>query len=89
MATDRGLLIAAGAVCAALTMALHTWIPNGAANLGSLFQTSLPWAGLSIPVFLLARGRRRPGPRDRLGLPLRRDPHRQTIRAIRAIRTIR
>ncbi|WP_240803617.1 endonuclease/exonuclease/phosphatase family protein [Streptomyces sp. A0592] len=53
-ATGRGRLIAAGAVCAALTMALHTWIPNGAFNLGSLFQTFLPWAGLSVPVLLLA-----------------------------------
>ncbi|MFF0216086.1 endonuclease/exonuclease/phosphatase family protein [Streptomyces vinaceus] len=46
--------IAAAAVCAALTMALHTLIPNGAVNLGSLFQTFLPWAGLSVPVLLLA-----------------------------------
>ncbi|MEV7557687.1 endonuclease/exonuclease/phosphatase family protein [Streptomyces sp. NPDC089795] len=59
MATGRGLLIAAGAVCAALTMALHTWIPNGAVNLGSLFQTFLPWAGLSVPVLLLAAAVRR------------------------------
>ncbi|MGO4463034.1 endonuclease/exonuclease/phosphatase family protein [Streptomyces sp. M-16] len=59
MATDRGLLIAADAVFAALTMALHTWIPNGAANLGSLFQTFLPWAGLSAPVLLLAAAVRR------------------------------
>ncbi|WP_430727690.1 endonuclease/exonuclease/phosphatase family protein [Streptomyces virginiae] len=55
----RGLVIAAGAVCAALTMALHTWIPNGAVNLGSLFQTFLPWAGLSIPVLLVAAAVRR------------------------------
>ncbi|WP_405445425.1 endonuclease/exonuclease/phosphatase family protein [Streptomyces erythrochromogenes] len=55
----RGLLIAVGAVCAALTMALHPWIPNGAVNLGSLFQTFLPWAGLSIPVLLVAAAVRR------------------------------
>lgn len=58
-ATGRGLPIAAGAVCAALTMALYTWIPNGPFNLGSLFQTFLPWAGLSIPVLLLAAAIRR------------------------------
>ncbi|MFE9928648.1 endonuclease/exonuclease/phosphatase family protein [Streptomyces sp. NPDC005533] len=59
MATGRGRLIAAGAVCAALTMALNTWIPNGLVNLGSLFQTFLPWAGLSVPVLLLAAAVRR------------------------------
>ncbi|MET8756023.1 endonuclease/exonuclease/phosphatase family protein [Streptomyces sp. NPDC004667] len=57
--TGRDLLIVAGAVCAALTMALHDWIPNGAVNLGSLFQTFLPWAGLSVPVLLLAAAVRR------------------------------
>ncbi|MER6443912.1 endonuclease/exonuclease/phosphatase family protein [Streptomyces venezuelae] len=40
-------------------MALHTWIPNGPVNLGSLFQTFLPWAGLSVPVLLLAAAVRR------------------------------
>ncbi|MFE2324774.1 endonuclease/exonuclease/phosphatase family protein [Streptomyces sp. NPDC059385] len=40
-------------------MALHDWIPNGAVNLGSLFQTFLPWAGLSVPVLLLAAAVRR------------------------------
>nr|WP_308289165.1 endonuclease/exonuclease/phosphatase family protein [Streptomyces erythrochromogenes] len=55
----RGLLIATGAVCAALTMALHTRIPNAAVNLGSLFQTFLPWAGLSVPVLLVAAAVRR------------------------------
>ncbi|MFJ3882801.1 endonuclease/exonuclease/phosphatase family protein [Streptomyces sp. NPDC090077] len=58
-AARRDLLIAAGAVCAALMMALHDWIPNGAFNLGSLFQTFLPWAGLSVPVLLLAAAVRR------------------------------
>ncbi|MFE7093179.1 endonuclease/exonuclease/phosphatase family protein [Streptomyces erythrochromogenes] len=52
-------MIAAGAACAALTMALHTSIPNGAVNLGSLFQTFLPWAGLSVPVLLAAAAARR------------------------------
>ncbi|KPI14247.1 Endonuclease/exonuclease/phosphatase [Actinobacteria bacterium OV450] len=59
VSTGRGRLTAAGAVCAALTMALHTWIPNGAVNLGSLFQTFLPWAGLSVPVLLLVAAVRR------------------------------
>ncbi|MEU8776631.1 endonuclease/exonuclease/phosphatase family protein [Streptomyces sp. NPDC048606] len=57
--SGRGRLIAAGAVCAALTMALHTWIPNAVLNLGSLFQTFLPWAGLSVPVLLVAAAVRR------------------------------
>ncbi len=55
----RGLLIAAGAVCAALMMALHTRIPNGAANFASLFQTFLPWVGLTVPVLLVAAAVRR------------------------------
>ncbi|WP_030770057.1 hypothetical protein [Streptomyces sp. NRRL F-2664] len=55
----RDSLIAAVAVCAALTMTLHTRIPNGAANLGSLFQTFLPWAGLTVPVLLGAAAVRR------------------------------
>lgn len=57
--TGRGRPVAAGAVCAALAMALHAWIPNGAVNLGSLFQTFLPWAGLSVPVLLVAAAVRR------------------------------
>ncbi|MFF3722291.1 endonuclease/exonuclease/phosphatase family protein [Streptomyces erythrochromogenes] len=40
-------------------MALHAGIPNGAVNLGSLFQTFLPWAGLSVPVLLVAAAVRR------------------------------
>ncbi|WP_435845588.1 endonuclease/exonuclease/phosphatase family protein [Streptomyces erythrochromogenes] len=55
----RGSLIAAGAACAALLMALHARIPNGPVNLGSLFQTFLPWAGLSVPVLLAAAAARR------------------------------
>ncbi|MET9854535.1 endonuclease/exonuclease/phosphatase family protein [Streptomyces sp. NPDC006450] len=55
----RGRLIAAAAVCSALLMALHAWIPNGAGNLGSLFQTFLPWAGLSVPVLLALAAVRR------------------------------
>ncbi|GGS91577.1 membrane protein [Streptomyces toxytricini] len=55
----RGSLIAAAAVCAALMMALHTRIPNGAANFGSLFQTFLPWVGLTVPVLLVAAAVRR------------------------------
>ncbi|MFD9007758.1 endonuclease/exonuclease/phosphatase family protein [Streptomyces sp. NPDC059552] len=40
-------------------MSLHTRIPNGAVNLGSLFQTFLPWAGLGVPVLLVAAAVRR------------------------------
>ncbi|MFE9559980.1 endonuclease/exonuclease/phosphatase family protein [Streptomyces sp. NPDC006487] len=55
----RGRLIAAAALCCALLMALHAWIPNGVGNLGSLFQTFLPWAGLSVPVLLALAAVRR------------------------------
>ncbi|MFK4196876.1 endonuclease/exonuclease/phosphatase family protein [Streptomyces sp. NPDC033754] len=48
----RGRLIAGFALCAALLMALHARIPNGFGQLGSLFETFLPWAGLSVPVLL-------------------------------------
>ncbi|MEV6956249.1 endonuclease/exonuclease/phosphatase family protein [Streptomyces sp. NPDC051183] len=40
-------------------MALSAWIPNVAGNLGSLFQTFLPWAGLGVPVLLVAAAVRR------------------------------
>ncbi|MFJ3903687.1 endonuclease/exonuclease/phosphatase family protein [Streptomyces sp. NPDC090025] len=59
----RGRLIAGFAVCAALLMALlmalHAWIPNGFGQLGSLFETFLPWAGLSVPVLLALAAVRR------------------------------
>ncbi|MFF3213071.1 endonuclease/exonuclease/phosphatase family protein [Streptomyces sp. NPDC002886] len=48
----RGWLVAAAALCGALVMALHAHVPNGFGNLGSLFQTFLPWAWLSVPALL-------------------------------------
>ncbi|WP_425474066.1 endonuclease/exonuclease/phosphatase family protein [Streptomyces qinzhouensis] len=45
------MLAAAGLFWAGL-MALHDRIPNGFGNLGSLFQTLLPWAGSAVPVLL-------------------------------------
>ncbi|MGW4206079.1 endonuclease/exonuclease/phosphatase family protein [Streptomyces sp. NPDC004726] len=51
-------LTAAALLCAAL-MALHGRIPNEVGDLGSLFQTLLPWMGLSVPVLLAAAAVRR------------------------------
>ncbi|WNF28043.1 endonuclease/exonuclease/phosphatase family protein [Streptomyces sp. C11-1] len=45
--------VAAAAVVWAALMALHAWIPNSVGNAGSLFQTLLPWTGLSVPVLLV------------------------------------
>ncbi|SFL90413.1 endonuclease/exonuclease/phosphatase family protein [Streptomyces pini] len=50
----RGLLLALLAVLVALLMALHSRMPNRVGNLGSLLETFLPWAGLAIPLLLLA-----------------------------------
>ncbi|MFF2700316.1 endonuclease/exonuclease/phosphatase family protein [Streptomyces cyaneofuscatus] len=36
----------------AALMALHAHLPNTALNLGSLFQTLLPWTGLAVPALL-------------------------------------
>lgn len=55
----RGRVIAAAAMCSALVMALHGHVPNGPGNLGSLFQTFLPWAGLSVPALLVTAAVRR------------------------------
>lgn len=55
----RGWLVAAAALCGALVMALHAHVPNGFGNLGSLFQTFLPWAGLSVPALLALAAVRR------------------------------
>lgn len=46
----RGWVIAALAVLVALSMVLHSHIPNRVGNLGSLLETFLPWLGLTIPV---------------------------------------
>ncbi|MFJ1590515.1 endonuclease/exonuclease/phosphatase family protein [Kitasatospora albolonga] len=52
------MLCCTALLCAAL-MALHTVIPNAALNLGSLFQTLLPWTGLAVPVLLVLAAVRR------------------------------
>ncbi|MFJ2738235.1 endonuclease/exonuclease/phosphatase family protein [Streptomyces sp. NPDC087440] len=44
----RGWGVSAGAVLCALLMALHSLVPNGFGNLGSLWQTLLPWSGLGV-----------------------------------------
>lgn len=54
----RGWLVTA-AMGGALVMALHAHVPNGFGNLGSLFQTFVPWAGLSVPALLALAAVRR------------------------------
>lgn len=49
----RGRLAAALAATSALVMLGHGHVPDGAGHLGSLVETVLPWAGLSVPVLLL------------------------------------
>ncbi|MFG2733572.1 endonuclease/exonuclease/phosphatase family protein [Streptomyces harbinensis] len=55
----RGVIVAVAAVLLALTMLLHSRIPNRIGNLGSLLETFLPWAGLAIPVLALCAVLRR------------------------------
>ncbi|MEE1739831.1 endonuclease/exonuclease/phosphatase family protein [Streptomyces sp. BE147] len=54
-----GVLLAATALLCAALMALHGQIPNTIGHLGSLFQTLLPWTGLSVLVLLVAAALRR------------------------------
>ncbi|MEU7042274.1 endonuclease/exonuclease/phosphatase family protein [Streptomyces varsoviensis] len=49
----RGLILAALAVILGLLMAFHASLPNDIGNLGSLFETFLPWFGLAVPVLLV------------------------------------
>ncbi|MEU9608290.1 endonuclease/exonuclease/phosphatase family protein [Streptomyces sp. NPDC048057] len=51
-ARPRGRVLAAAGVLWAGLMALHGQVPNGFGNLGSLFQTWLPWTGIAVPVLL-------------------------------------
>jgi vancomycin resistance protein VanJ len=55
----RGLLLAALALVLGLALALHAEVPNAVGNLGSLWETFLPWGGLLIPVLLVAAVLRR------------------------------
>ncbi|MGW7225510.1 endonuclease/exonuclease/phosphatase family protein [Streptomyces cyaneofuscatus] len=54
-----GRLLALGALLSAALMALHAHLPNTALNLGSLFQTLLPWTGLAVPALLALAAVRR------------------------------
>ncbi|MGA4997514.1 endonuclease/exonuclease/phosphatase family protein [Streptomyces arboris] len=47
------------ALLSAALMALHAHLPNTALNLGSLFQTLLPWTGLAVPALLALAAVRR------------------------------
>lgn len=50
----RGLLPALLAVGLGLALVLHAEVPNTIGNLGSLWETFLPWGGVLIPVLLVA-----------------------------------
>ncbi|MFJ8843354.1 endonuclease/exonuclease/phosphatase family protein [Streptomyces cyaneofuscatus] len=54
-----GRLLALVALLSAALMALHAHVPNTALNLGSLFQTLLPWTGLAVPALLALAAVRR------------------------------
>ncbi|MER6915021.1 endonuclease/exonuclease/phosphatase family protein [Streptomyces sp. NPDC000594] len=58
-ARPRGYVLAAAGPLWAGLMALHGWIPNGFGNLGSLFQTMLPWTVVAVPVLLALAAVRR------------------------------
>jgi vancomycin resistance protein VanJ len=49
----RGLLLAVVALALAVALAAHAEVPNAVGNLGSLWETFLPWGGLLIPLLLL------------------------------------
>ncbi|WP_373311544.1 endonuclease/exonuclease/phosphatase family protein [Streptomyces mashuensis] len=49
----RGIVLAALAAVVGLLMLLHSEIPNGVGNLGSLTETFLPWLGLFVPLLLV------------------------------------
>lgn len=49
----RGWFLALCAVLLGLALYLHARVPNAIGNLGSLWETFLPWGGVLIPVLLL------------------------------------
>jgi len=49
----RGRLLAVLAVLLGLALFLHSEVPNAIGNLGSLWETFLPWGGLLVPVLLV------------------------------------
>jgi vancomycin resistance protein VanJ len=58
----RGWIIAGLALLLAALMVLHSVVPNGVRNLGSLLETFLPWLGLPIPVLAVLAVIRRSAP---------------------------
>jgi vancomycin resistance protein VanJ len=58
----RGWIVAGLALLLALAMLLHSYIPNGVRNLGSLVETFLPWLGLPIPILAALAVVRRSAP---------------------------
>ncbi|HET6635449.1 MAG TPA: endonuclease/exonuclease/phosphatase family protein [Streptomyces sp.] len=55
----RGRLLAAVALALAAAFVLHSEVPNAVGNLGSLWETFLPWGGVLIPLLLLGAALRR------------------------------
>ncbi|MCF6521887.1 endonuclease/exonuclease/phosphatase family protein [Streptomyces sp. JJ36] len=55
----RGLVPAGAALALGAAMILHAEVPNAVGNLGSLWETFLPWGGLLVPVLLTAAVLRR------------------------------
>lgn len=49
----RGWVLAVVAVLLGLVLGLHSEVPNSIGNLGSLWETFLPWGGVLIPVLLV------------------------------------
>lgn len=49
----RGLVTAVLALVLGVTLLLHSRVPNAVGNLGSLWETFLPWGGVLIPVLLV------------------------------------
>jgi vancomycin resistance protein VanJ len=58
----RGWIVAGLAVALTLVIVLHSVIPNGVRNLGSLVETFLPWLGLPIPILATLAVVRRSAP---------------------------
>ena len=81
----RGLLLAAVALALGAAFALHAEVPNAVGNLGSLWETFLPWGGLLLPLLLAGALLRRSAtalvallvPTADLAEPLRRPARRQ------------
>ncbi|WP_229897783.1 endonuclease/exonuclease/phosphatase family protein [Streptomyces finlayi] len=55
----RGRVVGVAAVLCALLMAAHSLVPNGFGNLGSLWQTVLPWSGVAVVGLAVLAGVRR------------------------------